>query len=161
MQELAELLKRSEAGGDASVMMAQQLIAVLLNIANGAVVTPEMTTAINTAQALLTSFEGKLPYNINSHSELGQVMLDARKELDNVNQSNGPCRPVATTADIGALVAPQGLSVLPVVGGDAGTTEITGCSSTGTNAAGLTAFLLVMLCFARARLMASKNTMGR
>jgi hypothetical protein len=69
---------------DASLILADQLIATLLNIANGSDPTPVAAT-IAAADALLCTFGGKLPYNVKPSSAAGQQMTALAATLDQYN----------------------------------------------------------------------------
>jgi hypothetical protein len=90
--ELQALLRRP-AKGDASLILAGQLIAARLNIANGSDPTP-VSTALATADALLSAFAGKLPYGVKTSTVSGQAMLAAKNTLDSYN--NGQLTPACT-----------------------------------------------------------------
>ncbi len=59
--------------GDASLILADQLIAAKLNIANGA--DPTLVSTIADADNLLSGFAGKLPYKVNPNSAVRQQMI--------------------------------------------------------------------------------------
>src|SRR5207247_6483532 len=61
--------------GDASLILADQLIAAKLNIANGADPTPVNAT-ITDADHLLSGFTGQLPYHVPPSSATGQAMVN-------------------------------------------------------------------------------------
>src|SRR5262249_25289885 len=64
--------------GDASLILADQLIATKLSIANGADGTPVSSTIMD-ADMLLTGsppFTGKLPYKVKTSSSAGQAMIN-------------------------------------------------------------------------------------
>jgi hypothetical protein len=69
---------------DASLILADQLIAAKLNIANGADGTPVTSTIMN-ADFLLSGFNGKLPYHVKPSSPTGQLMVNDASVLDNFN----------------------------------------------------------------------------
>jgi hypothetical protein len=77
-------------GGDASMILAVQLIAAKLNIAAGSDPTPIVST-ITHADSLLSMFSGKLPYHVSPSSMIGQMMVSDGKTLDNYN--NGRLTP--------------------------------------------------------------------
>lgn len=77
-------------GGDASTILAVQLIAAKLNIAAGADPTP-VGAALLTADSLLAQFTGKLPYNVAPSSAEGQAMVNVAGLLDSFN--NGQLTP--------------------------------------------------------------------
>jgi hypothetical protein len=80
--ELLALLK-SPTKGDASLILARQLIAARLNIANGSDPAPIIATLVD-ADALL-SLDGKLPYDVKPSSSAGQAMTLHGKSLDSYN----------------------------------------------------------------------------
>jgi hypothetical protein len=82
-QELA-LLLRSPDRGDASLILAAQLIAAKLNIAWGSNPDPIKDT-ITTADSLLSTYPGKLPYNVKTSTEQGKKMVSAAELLDQYN----------------------------------------------------------------------------
>ena len=70
--ELLTILNTPTGSGtkaDASLILADQLIAAKLNIANGADGTP-VTSTITNADFLLSGFNGKLPYHVKPSSPL-------------------------------------------------------------------------------------------
>jgi hypothetical protein len=76
--------------GDASVILAHQLIAAKLNIANGSNSAP-ISSTIADADNLLSQFPGKLPYNVRTFSAIGQQMVNKANVLDRYN--NGDLTP--------------------------------------------------------------------
>jgi hypothetical protein len=76
--------------GDASVILADQLIAAKLNLANDSDPAP-INATIAAADALLSGFAGKLPYNVRTSSATGQAMVNHASTLDNYN--NGQLTP--------------------------------------------------------------------
>jgi YVTN family beta-propeller protein len=88
----AELLTLFDTSprGDASVILARQLIAAKLNIANGSNPNPIRST-IADADKLLSQFFGKLPYNVETSSDIGQQMVNHANVLDRYN--NGGLTP--------------------------------------------------------------------
>ena len=81
--ELLNILN-TPSGGDASIILAKQLIAAKLNIANGSDPTP-ISSTITHADSLLSMFSGKLPYNVKPSSIIGQMMVNDANTLDNYN----------------------------------------------------------------------------
>lgn len=80
--ELLAILK-TPAGGDASLIIAHELIAAKLNVAAGAnYLEPG---AITFAAGLLSRFQGGLPYNIAPSSPDGASMLLLASQLDDAN----------------------------------------------------------------------------
>jgi hypothetical protein len=71
--------------GDASLIMARQLIAAKLSAAGG-VSSAVMDGLISAGDALLASFEGKLPYNVEPSSSDGQSMTALSNTLDSFNE---------------------------------------------------------------------------
>jgi hypothetical protein len=69
---------------DASLILADQLIAAKLNIANGADGTP-VTSTIADADAVLSLYTGKLPYRVRTNSTNGQRMVNDANVLNNYN----------------------------------------------------------------------------
>jgi len=88
----AELLNilNTPGRGDASIILAKQLIAAKLNIAAGSDPTPVSST-ITHADSLLSMFSGKLPYHVAPSSTIGQMMVSDANTLDNYN--NGALTP--------------------------------------------------------------------
>jgi len=74
-------------GGDASVILAHQLIAAKLNVANGADPTP-ISATISDADRLLSGFTGKLPYHVPPSSATGQAMVNDADVLDSYNSGD-------------------------------------------------------------------------
>jgi len=87
--ELLNVLNNS-GSGDASMILAVQLIAAKLNIANGSDPTPVAST-ITHADSLLSMFSGKLPYKVKSSSSIGQMMVNDGNTLNSYN--NGQLTP--------------------------------------------------------------------
>jgi YVTN family beta-propeller protein len=73
--------------GDVSVILAHQLIAAKLNIANVSNPNPIRST-IADADKLLSQFFGKLPYNVETSSAVGQQMVNDANMLDRYNNGN-------------------------------------------------------------------------
>ena len=69
---------------DASVILAQQLIAATLNILNGSDPSP-ISTAFLDANTLLSGFPGKLPYSVDPSSPIGQAMINDASILNAYN----------------------------------------------------------------------------
>jgi len=90
--ELLTLLNTPIAG-DASLILADQLIAAKLNLANGADPTP-ISAAITDADRLLSGFPGKLPYHVPPSSATGQAMVNDATVLESYN--NGELTPECT-----------------------------------------------------------------
>ena len=70
---------------DASLIVAYQLIAAKLNVANGVDPTP-LGTAISDADALLAPYNGRLPYQVMSKTAGGQYMVSLALLLESFNQ---------------------------------------------------------------------------
>src|ERR1700693_592373 len=83
----------SGKGADASLILAHQLIAAKLNIANGADPAP-ISATIADADALLCTFTGKLPYQVKPSSPVGKQMVADASALDQYN--NGLLTPSCT-----------------------------------------------------------------
>jgi Concanavalin A-like lectin/glucanases superfamily len=80
--------------GDASLILADQLIAAKLNIANGSNLAP-ISSTITDADRLLSQFgTNKLPYNVRASSAIGQQMVNDANVLDRYN--NGDLTPNCT-----------------------------------------------------------------
>ncbi len=85
--ELAALLRRpigSQGGADASVMLAQQLIAARLNLASG--VDPGAARAAMDEADRLLSRPGRLPYEVGPNSDAGQRMIRTAQALRAFNR---------------------------------------------------------------------------
>ena len=76
--------------GDASVILAHQLIAAKLNDAAGADTTAVDETIAH-ADSLLAQYSGKLPYGVDPASPEGQAMVNDAETLDRFN--NGELTP--------------------------------------------------------------------
>jgi tricorn protease-like protein len=70
---------------DASLTLAQQLIAAKLNALIGVDAAPVQSTIAN-ADALLVTFSGKLPYGVQSKTGTGQSMVSYSGTLDQFNK---------------------------------------------------------------------------
>jgi uncharacterized delta-60 repeat protein len=81
--ELLALLNAS-SNTDASLILARQLIAAKINVANGADPAPVSST-ISHADSLLATFAGKLPYKVKSSSAVGASMTADTTILTNYN----------------------------------------------------------------------------
>ena len=73
--------------GDASLILAHQLIAAKLNIANGSTSTP-ISATIRDADRLLRGFTGMLPYHVQPSSATGQAMVNDADVLDSYNSGD-------------------------------------------------------------------------
>jgi hypothetical protein len=77
--------------GDASIILAHQLIAALLNTANGAVPSAAVTQSINDAQAWMAANRGDaggLPFGVSAGSAAGQQATALTNTLDNFNSDH-------------------------------------------------------------------------
>lgn len=81
--ELLDLLKMP-VRGDASVILARQLIAAKLNIANGSDPAPIQST-ISSADSELSAFSGKLPYKVKTSTPTGHTMQGTAQILSRYN----------------------------------------------------------------------------
>lgn len=81
---LIEILRLSEAR-DASLILADQLIAAKLNAAAGSEELPAISDAISTADALFSELAGRLPYRIRPQSPLGAQMVTLAATLGSYN----------------------------------------------------------------------------
>jgi hypothetical protein len=107
-------------GGDASTILAVQLVATKLNVAAGADPTP-IAAALLQADTLLGQFAGKLPYNVQPSTPSGQAMTNVAAILDAYNNGqftpNCAATPTATatlTASSTPTATPTGtLSATP------------------------------------------------
>ena len=87
--ELLRILRTSSGSGtkaDASLILADQLIAAKLNIANGADGTP-VTSTIADADAVLglPQYTGKLPFRVRTNTTNGHLMVNDANVLNNYN----------------------------------------------------------------------------
>ena len=88
--QLLTILK-TPVRGDASLILADQLIAAKLNIANGSDPTP-INATMTDADSLLSQFGNlQLPYNVQTSSAIGQQMVNDANVLDRYN--NGDLTP--------------------------------------------------------------------
>jgi hypothetical protein len=86
-QQLLDLFNTAPMG-DASLILAHQLIAALLNVKNGAVPSGAVTQAINDAQTWMTANRGSnagLPYGVSAGSAAGQQATALTQTLDDFN----------------------------------------------------------------------------
>ena len=81
--ELLNILN-TPSGGDASLILADQLIAAKLNIANGSDPAP-ISSTITDADSLLSMFSGKLPYHVGRSTPIGHMMVRDAHRLDSYN----------------------------------------------------------------------------
>jgi photosystem II stability/assembly factor-like uncharacterized protein len=85
--ELQRIVERDGPRGDASLVMARQLVAAKLNVANGSDPGP-ISSTIEDADALLSTFDGKLPYSVDRDSTTGQAMESDMYILVDYNHGN-------------------------------------------------------------------------
>jgi hypothetical protein len=86
-QQLLDLFGTAPKG-DASLILAHQLIAGLLNVANGAVPSAAVKQAIKDAQAWMAANRGNsagLPYGLSAGSAAGQLATALTQTLDDFN----------------------------------------------------------------------------
>ena len=90
-QELLTLLN-APAKGDGSLILATQLIAARLNIANGANAQP-IAGWLARADALLATFRQRLPYAVKANTPIGSDMVATANVLEQFNGGNiaGSC----------------------------------------------------------------------
>ena len=77
----------SSGSVDASLILAHQLIAAKLNVANGSDPGP-VSNAITKSDALLSAFSGKLPYNVSRSSEQARSLVQAANILNDYNHGS-------------------------------------------------------------------------
>jgi hypothetical protein len=85
-QQLLDLFNTAPKG-DASLILVHQLIAALLNVANGAAPSATVQQAINDAQTWMATNRGDagLPYGVPAGSAAGQQATALTQTLDNFN----------------------------------------------------------------------------
>lgn len=83
-EELLTLLN-TPVEGDASLNLAHQLIATLLSVQNGSD-PAQVSPVIQSAQTIFASNANKLPYRVDTASDLGQQMVAAAGTLDVYNR---------------------------------------------------------------------------
>ena len=81
--ELLGILGRA-VGADASLILAKQLIAAKLNVANGAA-SGAIGNTITFADRLLSKLNGRLPFNVKVSSPVGLAMIVDAKILEHYN----------------------------------------------------------------------------
>jgi len=81
--ELIGLLE-TPSRGDASLILAKQLITAKLNIANGSDPSP-VVSEVADADALYATLSGKLPYDVHASMPTGQQMVGLAGTLDEYN----------------------------------------------------------------------------
>jgi hypothetical protein len=77
-------LLRTAPRGDASLILARQLIAAKLNVADGTDASPA-AAAIADADALLGGYPGPLPYRVKTSTDAGRAMVALSGVLDLYN----------------------------------------------------------------------------
>ncbi len=75
----------SGKNADASLILADQLIAAKLNVANGSD-PASVSSTITHADSLLSGFSGKLPYGVRTNSTNGQRMVNDAATLESYNK---------------------------------------------------------------------------
>jgi hypothetical protein len=96
--QLLGVLETPPSGGNAALILAHQLIAALLNIANGS--NPDaISNTINDAQSLLGALCGAslASCTVAASSTVGQSMINDAAILDNYNE--GKLTPICTSAN--------------------------------------------------------------
>ncbi len=83
-KEEARAIMRTPTRGDASIILARQLIAAKLNVENGSNPDP-VTETIDAADVLLSEFPGRLPYGVRTFTPKGKEMLRFARVLDAYN----------------------------------------------------------------------------
>jgi len=91
--ELLDLLNELN-DGDASLILAQQLIAAELNIASG-IDNSAIASTVDAARVWLAHRGGKLPYGVNPGSPEGQQAVRLADVLDQYNNGNLPGGPAS------------------------------------------------------------------
>jgi hypothetical protein len=118
----AELLKllRSPVKGDASIQLAHQLIAALLNVAAGAPVSPSTQAAIDEANGWMTAnadADGRLPYGTSPGGGAASLAHQLNETLTTFNEE-GPCEPLPSgTGGSGGFILPTGSTGVGGTGG--------------------------------------------
>jgi RHS repeat-associated protein len=82
-------LLRSDADDDASRILAAQLIAAKLNVANGSNPAP-IADSLSRADLLLGGFAGRLPYGVTPNTPVGSDMVSTARILDDYNSGRMP-----------------------------------------------------------------------
>jgi hypothetical protein len=103
-EELLALLNLP-SGGDASLILAHQLIAARLSILAGADSAPVMDTLAQ-ADAALAAFDGRLPLAVDPASDAGQGMVAAATMLDSYN--NRFLTPACDRSDVPVAITIEG-----------------------------------------------------
>ena len=78
-------LLNAPSGADASLILAKQLIAAKLNVANGATATSISGTIVH-ADGLLSALNGRLPLNVKTSSAAGKAMTADATILESYNK---------------------------------------------------------------------------
>ena len=138
-----ETILTTPAGGDASLILAHQLIAALLNIANGTDPSPVSATILD-ANTLLGA--GPIPEGIKPSSPLGQEMVNDAAILENFNQGNVTqvcAAPQGSCAPSGSLsVLVSGTNVVAYVAKGNWGTSTTGVSAVNVEGSSITNTLI-------------------
>lgn len=93
-----DALLGTPTGGDSSLILGHQFIAALLNVANGARTSPELDTAIDSAQQWMAAHadaDGRLPYGTASGSDAhsqATTLADTLAEFNEGSIGAGHCR---------------------------------------------------------------------
>ena len=82
-------LLHASSHGDASLILAHQLIAARLNVASGSNPAP-VAAALTYADSLLGAFPGKLPYRVKTYSHTGKAMVATASVLERYNTGRLP-----------------------------------------------------------------------
>jgi hypothetical protein len=123
-------------GGDASLILAHQLIAALLNEASGAVPSAAVAKAISDAQTWMAANLGSnagLPYGVSSGSAAGQEATQLSGTLDDFNSDH--CG-TGTSGDGGASGSSGGNGTTSSSGSGSGGGYSSGSSSGGASGGG-------------------------
>jgi hypothetical protein len=80
-------LMKTPPHGDASIILAVQLIAAKLNVANNSLDWPTITATIDAADALLCTLMGPLPYAVSAKAPPGSLMIPLAGQLEAYNTS--------------------------------------------------------------------------
>ena len=101
-KELLKILNTANGNGnssDASLTLADQLIAAKLSIANGSDPSP-VADAVTNGDNLLSAYSGKLPYKVKRTSVAGQNMVSTANTLEiyNMGELTPGCAAVQTGA---------------------------------------------------------------
>jgi len=133
-QAQLEDILTSPIQGDASMDLARELIAALLNKLSGAPSDASVNAAISAAQNLFKNHGGKLPYNVDNKSAEGKAMKDLTQTLQQFNNhAQIPGSRCGKDKDVSTLSATSASAPSGAASG--------GCNSTG-NALGTNATVL-------------------